>query len=548
NTFGPYVVWAEHANTNWQIYMKHLDLANWYSFAGEINRVNTQNAYGPRLAIVPGGETPYVTWFETTADLRDEVFVKYYTAGMWVQAGSSLNEAGNSRGQWPDIAMDSATPFVCWQEEYLAQNRIYVKKQNGLAWDLLGGPLNESIAENAYAPRMEAYATMPYVTWYEEGTPASRVYVKKWNGYDWEMIGGGSLNMNANQQARNPALALALSTPYVVWEEWSGTHWQIFVKYADVTTWLPVGSADSLNIDANQDALSPSIALWNLTPYVAWCESDGNTTQVYVKRYNGSGWELLDGSLNHNLLYGAEAPEIALVDTTPYVTWIEWDGSLVGRVYVKHWDPNSTPTFTPTVSLSPTISTTPTSTLTSTPSSTRTPLIPSATATTTPTPTCTATLTLYLTSFAEYTPTQTPSFTTTYTPVTPARSATASMTPTSTAESVPLAPTATCTVDLFRRVSESSPVIIRGNVLRPSLRRPVQIEVFLEKTQRVRVRIYSMRGALVKTVVDEVAAAGRFETIWEGLNQQGELVRSGVYIIFIETDRFKEKRKMVVVR
>jgi flagellar hook assembly protein FlgD len=110
-------------------------------------------------------------------------------------------------------------------------------------------------------------------------------------------------------------------------------------------------------------------------------------------------------------------------------------------------------------------------------------------------------------------------------------------------------PSATATpVDQRLLASQNSPVVIRGNVFKPAAHRPVEISLFLAKPEHVKVKIYSLRGRLIKSIADEMVTAGRFETVWEGINANGEVVRSGIYIIDIEAESFKEKRKVAVVR
>lgn len=91
-------------------------------------------------------------------------------------------------------------------------------------------------------------------------------------------------------------------------------------------------------------------------------------------------------------------------------------------------------------------------------------------------------------------------------------------------------------------------MVIKQNVVRPSVNKPARIDVKIAKAQRVVVKIYSLRGKLIKTLADRVANAGTFEAVWEGVNQKGNLVSSGIYIVHIKTDTFEEKRKLAVVR
>jgi flagellar hook assembly protein FlgD len=108
-------------------------------------------------------------------------------------------------------------------------------------------------------------------------------------------------------------------------------------------------------------------------------------------------------------------------------------------------------------------------------------------------------------------------------------------------------PTTTSTPG-HREASAGSPVVIRQNVVRPSLNQALHVGVWLDHTQRITVRIYSQSGRLIKVLEDRIAEAGSFETVWTGVNQNGSLAGSGVYFVEIQTDHFNEKRKLVVVR
>jgi len=96
--------------------------------------------------------------------------------------------------------------------------------------------------------------------------------------------------------------------------------------------------------------------------------------------------------------------------------------------------------------------------------------------------------------------------------------------------------------------SAASPVVVLQNVIRPTANKPVSVGVHLDTAQHVAIRIYTQTGKLVKVLQDGIADAGTFETVWSGANANGQVVRSGVYFIEIQTEHFDEKRKVVVVR
>ena len=51
---------------------------------------------------------------------------------------------------------------------------------------------------------------------------------------------------------------------------------------------------------------------------------------------------------------------------------------------------------------------------------------------------------------------------------------------------------------------------------------------------RITLRLFDMRGRLVRTLVDQERCSSTGETIWDGKNEVGECLKMGLYIIFME--------------
>lgn len=65
---------------------------------------------------------------------------------------------------------------------------------------------------------------------------------------------------------------------------------------------------------------------------------------------------------------------------------------------------------------------------------------------------------------------------------------------------------------------------------------------------RVILRVYNMLGQEVRTLVNQVRSPGRYEVTWDGRNQAGHAVSSGVYIYRLEATNFVRSRKMLFVK
>jgi hypothetical protein len=161
-----------------------------------------------------------------------------------------------------------------------------------------------------------------------------------WAGW---MQDGDSLNFNQNENAYVAAMAFSKSEPYAAWVTWRemyGNTSNIYVKRLNGSSWDLVGG--SLNMDGNRDARMPGIAVDNTTPHVVWTESTNSTNsyyQVNVKNYIGAAWASVGGNLN---IYGntgvAWRSDIQFNNITPYVSWYEFAAGVACKVIVKHWN------------------------------------------------------------------------------------------------------------------------------------------------------------------------------------------------------------------
>jgi len=78
---------------------------------------------------------------------------------------------------------------------------------------------------------------------------------------------------------------------------------------------------------------------------------------------------------------------------------------------------------------------------------------------------------------------------------------------------------------------------------------PVTNIVFdIVKAGRVRIDVFDASGRLVRTLLDEYRGAGRHSVVWDGRNNAGSVVPSGIYFYRINTGEFTATRKMILLR
>ena len=75
----------------------------------------------------------------------------------------------------------------------------------------------------------------------------------------------------------------------------------------------------------------------------------------------------------------------------------------------------------------------------------------------------------------------------------------------------------------------------------------------LSEPKHVTIRIYSSTGQLVRTLDLEQKPPGAYlskekAAYWDGKNEAGEMVASGIYFYNLKTGKFAETKKMILLR
>ena len=110
--------------------------------------------------------------------------------------------------------------------------------------------------------------------------------------------------------------------------------------------------------------------------------------------------------------------------------------------------------------------------------------------------------------------------------------------------------------DLFQEPAEPvgvGPIPLTGRArLLPPAPNPfnprVELRFVLSRTGRARLEVHDLRGRRVRTILDEELPAGEFSRTWDGRDDQGGPVASGVYTVRLRVGGTHDLRKVTLVR
>ncbi|MBI3811497.1 MAG: hypothetical protein HY283_04745 [Nitrospirae bacterium] len=332
----PSLGWIElNAHGIPQIHFGHWSRSGWMKDGGAQNMDAAHRTFD--LTISSNGKIPYLAWIELNANDIPQLYIKHLMGDLWITDGESLNLDPAHRAANPALSAAGPTPYVAWCE--YGVDRIYqlhVKYLTEDGWHAAGSEsLNISPTRDAIEPAIVFLGSVPHVTWAElSDHNFYQIYVKRWNGSAWEKL-GQSLNLDPENHALNPSIAVLGETLYVSWIEINGKGVsQLQVKRWESGAWVADGT--SLNRDPTRHALSPSLAQAGPTLYLAWTEYNAKgVTQIHISHRVGDRWESDDPRLNAAPLTASSAPALAGSDTAVYIAWKEVYQNGLAQIVVK---------------------------------------------------------------------------------------------------------------------------------------------------------------------------------------------------------------------
>jgi hypothetical protein len=266
-----------------------------------------------------------------------------YTTPTWLSLSNALDVDKRNFTFEPALATDkNGSIVIAWYEQDASsQNRIYVKRWSGSAWEQLGDALNTANDSSADYPSLAIdYQNRPVLAWHEtDAAFNSTINVKLWTGTTWEQVGGGHGGTTVKvDDGEFPSLAIMPDDAPVVAYAKNG---DVFVKLWNGSAWQNWDNAGALDNNAIQLANKPSLVLLSndtgttTVPFVAFEEVENSSqpsSNIYVKYYDATAaaWKDIDETndeLDIDVAEEARNPSLSLATGSPLVAWEESKGA-----------------------------------------------------------------------------------------------------------------------------------------------------------------------------------------------------------------------------
>ncbi|MCC7429814.1 carboxypeptidase regulatory-like domain-containing protein [bacterium] len=99
---------------------------------------------------------------------------------------------------------------------------------------------------------------------------------------------------------------------------------------------------------------------------------------------------------------------------------------------------------------------------------------------------------------------------------------------------------------------ETNPEVSKNFVLANNFPNPfnptTKIEFAIPEFSNVKISVYNVLGQLVKTLINQNLEKGSYKTSWNGTNESGKSVSSGIYFYRLEAGNFNQTKKMLFLK
>ncbi len=345
-----YVAWSDNSSGDDEIYLRRWDGSNWSDLGGSAGGGGISDNNGaslwPAVAVAPDGN-PWVAWHDTSAG-DTEIYVRRWTGTAWAPVGNGSAEGGgisNNNGSSAYVALAIAPngqAYAAWMDSSAGNQEVYVRRWNGSEWEQLAGSAGGGGITNTPTrsgrPSIALADELPTVAWAETET-VNEIYVRRFDGSAWVELGehsasnGGVSNTPGVSQYATLGYSAA-GQPFVAWYDYTPGPPEIYAATLPSGQWGAAGSGAASGGGISNTAglsMEPELAVRGGAPYVVWQETTAGDDEIYIRRLAGDNWvEVGDGS--------ASGGGISNNGGDSQYAALAFDGA--GRLYVA-WSDNS---------------------------------------------------------------------------------------------------------------------------------------------------------------------------------------------------------------
>ena len=291
--------------------------------------------YDPRAAFLPGGGF-VVTWYIYDFSWNGDIFAQLFdSSGAPVGGNFKVRDGAANYGYSPNVAASDSGFMITWYDYRNGNADIYAQlyKTNG---DSIGGNfLVDDGGNSQYCPKIASNGSEFVITWYDYRNGNSDIYAQRFN-FMGDTLGGNFLVDDGGSYQYDPSVAMADSGFVITWYDY-----RYDGSYPDIYAQRYKANGDTIggNFVVNDDA--PGIACHEY-PSIS-ISPDGHNLVIAWEDYRNDPTEYVAEVMAQKYVDGVPVGGNVVVNGTTLANRYFWGGQRVActdQRILFNWDDN----------------------------------------------------------------------------------------------------------------------------------------------------------------------------------------------------------------
>ncbi len=282
----------------------------------------------PSLAL--NGDVIHSVWYSGLSIDDDITYRNFDGIGWQPELELSTDDATAIQSN-PAVAADANTVHAVWEDFGDMDHDIYYRFFDGITWQPELELSTDADREEQEYPSVAADGGQAHVLWTDEGSADEDIYHRHFDGIAWQPEIEISTDVASELQV-DPSIAVDSGRVHIVWQDDGDGDYDIYYRHFDGVVWQ---NEVEISLDSGwEDQKEPSITVEGDEVHVVWTDQGDGDQDIYYRFFNGTGWEQELEISTDTTSENQNTPSISVYGGVAHVVWVDFeDGD--GDIYYR---------------------------------------------------------------------------------------------------------------------------------------------------------------------------------------------------------------------
>ncbi|MCK4443472.1 MAG: hypothetical protein KAW09_02945, partial [Thermoplasmata archaeon] len=284
-------------------------------------------------SIAADGGQAHVLWTDQ-GGADEDIYHRHFDGIAWQPEEEISTDAGTEYQRAPAIAVAGDRAHAVWFDSGDGDVDIYYRYFDGTIWQPEVEISNDAGNENQWTPSIAVDGNEVHIVWEDQGGGGDPdIHYRHFDGIAWQPEIEISTDVASELQV-DPSIAVDSGRVHVVWQDDGDGDYDIYYRHFDGIAWQ---NEVEISLDSGwEDQKEPSITVEGDEVHVVWTDQGDGDQDIYYRFFNGTGWEQELEISTDVTSENQNTPSISVLDGAAHVVWVDYeDGDGDGDIYYR---------------------------------------------------------------------------------------------------------------------------------------------------------------------------------------------------------------------